>query len=101
MFIDQAKAKLENLKAVKAQIKELEEIEKELRDEVMALLKDADLTKFEDDRYKITYIAPTETAGIDTKKLERKDAALYAELLSKYLKVTKRGESIRVNFIEK
>lgn len=100
MFIEQAKDKLENLRAVKAQIDELKEVEKSLRDEIMVLLKDADITKFEDDCYKISYIAPTETAGIDTKKLEQKDAILYAELLNKYLKITKRGESIRVTFIE-
>ncbi len=79
MLLEQAKAKSEELKKT-----------------LIAKMKENGITKFENDNIAITYIAPYEKQGIDSKKLKEEEPKIY----EKYLKSSKVKESIKITLKE-
>lgn len=79
MLLEQAKAKSEELKKT-----------------LIAKMKENGITKFENDNIAITYIAPYEKQGIDSKTLKEEEPKIY----EKYLKSSKVKESIKITLKE-
>ena len=66
--------------------------ETEMRDSLVAVMKDKGLTKFENDKISITYIPPTTAKTLDTALLKAEQPDLY----TKYLKDTEKKEQVRI-----
>lgn len=79
MLLEKAKAKSEELKKT-----------------LIEKMKENGITKFENDNIAITYIAPYEKQGIDSKKLKEEEPKIY----EKYLKSSKVKESIKITLKE-
>lgn len=80
MLLEKAKAKSEELKKM-----------------LIEKMKENGITKFENDNITITYVAPYEKQGIDSKKLKEEEPKIY----EKYLKSSKVKESIKITLKEK
>ena len=89
---------LKELKDIKAEKDRLDAKEKEIKEEITKILVENGADKYEDDDYRVTYIAASESVSIDTTQLEKTSEELYIKLLSDYPKITKRSASLRVSF---
>lgn len=89
---------LKELKDIKAEKDRLDAKEKEIKEEITKILVENGADKYEDDDYKVNYIAASESVSIDTTQLRKTSGELYIKLLGDYPKVTKRSASLRVSF---
>lgn len=89
---------LKELKDIKAEKDRLDAKEKEIKEEITKILVENGADKYEDDDYKVNYIAASESVSIDTTQLEKTSEELYIKLLNDYPKITKRSASLRVSF---
>lgn len=89
---------LKELKVIKAEKDRLDAKEKEIREEIVRILVENGADKYEDDDYKVNYIAASESVSIDTTQLRKTSGELYIKLLNDYPKITKRSASLRVSF---
>lgn len=89
---------LKELKDIKAEKDRLDAKEKEIKEEITRILVKNGADKYEDDDYKVNYIAASESVSIDTTQLEKTSEELYIKLLNDYPKITKRSASLRVSF---
>lgn len=89
---------LKELKVIKAEKDRLDTKEKEIKEEITKILVENGADKYEDDDYKVNYIAASESVSIDTTQLRKTSGELYIKLLNDYPKVTKRSASLRVSF---
>ena len=83
---------LVKLRAFNEAKKEMEEVEKKLKEAMVVAMEDYEVKQFENDIVKITYIAPTTKIVVDTKAL--KEEGLF-ELYSKESKVK---SSVRITW---
>ena len=72
--------------------------EKEIKSEITNILVENGTDKYEDEQYKVNYIAASESVSIDTTALKKTSGELYIKLLNDYPKITKRSASLRVSF---
>lgn len=70
----------------------LKEQDAKVREEIKSAMEKHDVKKFETDTVTITYVAPSERVGIDTKKLKEEQPKVW----DKYSKVTQVKSSIRI-----
>lgn len=89
---------LKELKDIKAEKDRLDAKEKEIREEIVRILVENGADKYEDDDYKVAYIAASESVSIDTTALKKTSGELYVKLLNDYPKITRRSASLRVSF---
>lgn len=89
---------LKELKDIKAEKDRLDAKEKEKKEEITKILVENGADKYEDDDYKVNYIAASESVSIDTTQLRKTSGELYIKLLNDYPKITKRSASLRVSF---
>lgn len=89
---------LKELKVIKAEKDRLDTKEKEIKEEITKILVENGADKYEDDDYKVNYIAASESVSIDTTQLRKTSGELYIKLLNDYPKATKRSASLRVSF---
>lgn len=89
---------LKELKDIKAEKDRLDAKEKEIKEEITKILVENGADKYEDDDYKVNYIAASESVSIDTTQLRKTSGELYIKLLNDYPKITKRSASLRVSF---
>lgn len=89
---------LKELQEIKKKKEALDLKEKEIKEEITKILVENGADKYEDDDYKVNYIAASESVSIDTTQLEKTSEELYIKLLNDYPKITKRSASLRVSF---
>ena len=84
------------IQAIEQQKKEVEETAKEMRSAIVEKMKEQGLTKFENDKIIISYIAPTTALIVDSKKLK----AEYPETYEDVLKESVKSEQVRIKLKE-
>jgi hypothetical protein len=89
---------LKELQEIKQKKEALDLREKEIKSEITNILVENGTDKYEDDDYKVNYIAASESVSIDTTQLRKTSGELYIKLLNDYPKITKRSASLRVSF---
>ncbi len=72
--------------------KKAEENAKTVREKIIESMKAAGITKFENDNFSITYIAPVEAETFDSKKFKLEQPDEY----KKYVKKTRKSEQVRI-----
>ena len=80
------------IQAIEQQKKDIEETAKEMRSAIIEKMKEQGLTKFENEKIMITYIAPTIAKTLDTAKLKTEKPEVY----NAYLKDTEKKEQVRI-----
>lgn len=80
------------IQAIEQQKKDIEETAKEMRSAIVEKMKEQGLTKFENDKIIISYIAPTTAQIVDSKKLKEE----YPETYEKVLKESVKREQVRI-----
>ena len=76
--------------------KQFEEIEKEMKHQILEAMKQNGIKSFKNDYINITYVAPTERKTLDSTKL-KKD---HPEIVEQYQKTSKVSESVRIKVNE-
>ena len=89
---------LKELQEIKQKKEELDLREKEIKEKITNVLVENGTDKYEDEKYKVNYIAASESVSIDTTALKKTSGELYIKLLNDYPKITKRSASLRVSF---
>lgn len=89
---------LKELQEIKQKKEALDLREKEIKNEITNILVENGTDKYEDEQYKVNYIAASESVSIDTTALKKTSGELYIKLLNDYPKITKRSASLRVSF---
>lgn len=89
---------LKELQEIKQKKEALDLREKEIKGEITNILVENGTDKYEDEQYKVNYIAASESVSIDTTALKKTSGELYIKLLNDYPKITKRSASLRVSF---
>lgn len=89
---------LKELQEIKQKKDALDLREKEVKGKITNVLVENGTDKYEDERYKVNYIAASESVSIDTTALKKTSGELYIKLLNDYPKITKRSASLRVSF---
>lgn len=84
------------IQAIEQQKKDIEETAKQMRSAIVEKMKEQGLTKFENDKIIISYIAPTTAQIVDSKKLK----AEYPETYEKVLKESVKSEQVRIKLKE-
>lgn len=74
------------------ELKAAQDNAKAVREAIIEAMKYNGVPKYEDDKIVITYIAPTTSQVIDSKRLKEEQPELY----NKYIKVTQKSESVRI-----
>lgn len=74
------------------QVKELKAKQDLLRQDLVDIMEDYNVKKWETEDFVVTYVGETTSIGIDTKKLKEK----YPELVQHFQKETKRKANVRV-----
>ena len=89
---------LKELQEIKQKKETLDLREKEIKEKITNVLVENGTDKYEDEQYKVNYIAASESVSIDTTALKKTSGELYIKLLNDYPKITKRSASLRVSF---
>lgn len=89
---------LKELQEIKQKKEALDLREKEIKSEITNILVENGEDKYEDEQYKVNYIAASESVSIDTTALKKTSGELYIKLLNDYPKITRRSASLRVSF---
>jgi hypothetical protein len=89
---------LKELQEIKQKKDALDLREKEIKGKITNILVENGTDKYEDEQYKVNYIAASESVSIDTTALKKTSGELYIKLLNDYPKITKRSASLRVSF---
>lgn len=89
---------LKELQEIKQKKDALDLREKEIKSEITNILVENGEDKYEDEQYKVNYIAASESVSIDTTALKKTSGELYIKLLNDYPKITRRSASLRVSF---
>lgn len=89
---------LKELQEIKQKKEALDLKEKEIKEKITNILVENGADKYEDEQYKVNYIAASESVSIDTTALKKTSGELYIKLLNDYPKITKRNASLRVSF---
>ena len=79
-----------------AAAKKLEAKAKEIKEQVLKAMEENGVTKFENDKVRITYVAPVSKVSVDTKALKEK----YPEIAEELTKTTEQKASVRITVKE-
>lgn len=88
-------AVFKQLAELKAQIKELERQQDEVKAGILEAMEHYGVKSFKNELITITYVPDSETESIDLKALQAQEPDLYDELLNDYRKITKRKGYVR------
>lgn len=94
-FEERNLAVFKQLADLKAQIKELERQQEDVKAGILQAMEHYGVTSFKNEYITISYVPDSETESIDLKALQAQEPDLYAELLEDYRKVTKRKGYVR------
>ena len=87
------------LKEIKELKDKLEKEEKELKAEMFEEIKKLGKDKYIDGFAELVIVKETQNVSIDAKAIEKNDAQLYVDLMSKYPKISKRQAYLKVKFL--
>lgn len=94
-FEEKNLAVFKQLADLKAQIKELERQQDDVKAGILKAMEHYGVTSFKNEYITISYVPDSETETIDLKALQAQEPDLYAELLNDYRKITKRKGYVR------
>lgn len=94
-FEEKNLAVFKQLAELKAQIKELERQQDDVKAGILKAMEHYGVTSFKNEYITISYVPDSETESIDLKALQAQEPDLYAELLNDYRKITKRKGYVR------
>ena len=94
-FEERNLAVFKQLADLKAQIKELERQQDEVKAGILEAMEHYGVKSFKNEYITISYVPDSETESIDLKALQAQEPELYDELLNDYRKVTKRKGYVR------
>lgn len=94
-FEEKNLAVFKQLADLKAQIKELERQQDDVKAGILQAMEHYGVTSFKNEYITISYVPDSETESIDLKALQAQEPDLYDELLNDYRKVTKRKGYVR------
>ena len=94
-FEERNLAVFKQLADLKAQIKELERQQEDVKAGILEAMEHYGVTSFKNEYITITYVPDSETESIDLKALQAQEPDLYDELLNDYRKITKRKGYVR------
>ena len=94
-FEERNLAVFKQLADLKAQIKELERQQDEVKAGILEAMEHYGVKSFKNEYITISYVPDSETESIDLKALQAHEPELYDELLNDYRKVTKRKGYVR------
>lgn len=89
----------QRLKEIKELKDKLEKEEKELKAEIFEEIKKQGKDKYKDELAELVIVKETQNVSIDAKAIEKNDADLYVDLMSKYPKISKRQAYLKVKFL--
>lgn len=84
------------LRDLEAQSKSIEARKAEVRQMLTESMEEHGIVGIDNDYVKITYIGPTESTSLDTKKLRASEPETYNDLVGAYPKVTKKKGHVRI-----
>lgn len=82
----------EKITLIKASLKELEEVEKNVKDKLLQEMEQKALKTLENGPLKVTYVAPYTKEALDTKKLKE----AFPEIYEKYKRISNIGASLKI-----
>lgn len=94
-FEERNLAVFKQLADLKAQIKELERQQDEVKAGILEAMEHYGVKSFKNEFITISYVPDSETESIDLKALQAQEPDLYDELLNDYRKITKRKGYVR------
>lgn len=94
-FEEKNLAVFKQLADLKAQIKELERQQDDVKAGILKAMEHYGVTSFKNEFITISYVPDSETESIDLKALQAQEPDLYDELLNDYRKITKRKGYVR------
>lgn len=94
-FEEKNLAVFKQLADLKAQIKELERQQDDVKAGILQAMEHYGVTSFKNEYITISYVPDSETESIDLKALQAQEPDLYDELLNDYRKITKRKGYVR------
>lgn len=94
-FEEKNLAVFKQLADLKAQIRELERQQDEVKAGILEAMEHYGVTSFKNEYITISYVPDSETETIDLKAFQAQEPDLYDELLSDYRKITKRKGYVR------
>lgn len=95
-FNQEAKSLMQNIALLASQKKEIEDEEKQMREQLLEACEKYGVKKIDNEHVKITKVDATTSKSIDTKKIAKMDPALYEELKREYTKITNRKAYLRI-----
>ena len=87
---------IEDVTDVLIQMKKLEDQSKVLKKKLLDAMEKFGVKSFENERIKMTYVAPTKRTSLDTKLLQKQDKKLYDQLMANYGKESDVSSSVRI-----
>lgn len=84
------------LRDIEQQKKALENRDKEIREILAKGMEENGIESIDNEYVRITYIAPTTSESLDTKKLKANDPGLFHELMGMYKKITNKKGYTRI-----
>lgn len=94
-FEEKNLAVFKQLAELKAQIKELERRQEDVKAGILEAMEHYGVKSFKNEYITISYVPDSETESIDLKALQAQEPDLYDELLNDYRKITKRKGYVR------
>jgi len=96
VFENKYMAVMANIALLEKQVKEITEKQKSLKAELEAAMDEYNIKSIDNEYLKITRVAESTSTSIDLKALQKKEQALYRELLEDYPKVTVRKAYVKI-----
>lgn len=87
---------MKNIALLEKQVKDLQNKQKTLKADLEKAMDEYNIKSIDNEYLKITRVAESTSTSIDLKALQKKEPALYGELLEDYPKVTTRKAYVKI-----
>lgn len=96
VFENKYMAVMANIALLDKQVKEMQEQQKALKADLEKAMNEYEIKSIDNEYLKITRVEESTSTSIDLKALQKKEPALYGELLEDYPKVTVKKAHVRI-----
>lgn len=96
VFENKYMAVMANIALLEKQVKEMQEKQKALKADLESAMNEYEIKSIDNEYLKITRVEESTSTSIDLKALQKKEPALYGELLEDYPKVTVKKAHVRI-----
>lgn len=96
IFENKYMAVMANIALLDKQVKEMQEQQKALKADLEKAMNEYEIKSIDNEYLKITRVEESTSTSIDLKALQKKEPALYGELLEDYPKITKRKAYVKI-----